>query len=56
MGWAAYDSVRFVENLPDPPPDDLGLPDLDFAFYDRLVVLDNATKAIDVVVLALIEE
>jgi anthranilate synthase component I len=56
VGWAAYDSVRFVENLPDPPPDDLGLPDLDFAFYDRLVVFDNATKAIDVVVLALIEE
>ena len=56
VGYAAYDSVRYVERLPDPPVDDLGLPDLDFAFYDRLVVFDNATKAIDVVVLARIEE
>lgn len=56
VGYAAYDSVRYVERLPDPPPDDLGLPDLDFAFYDRLVVFDNATKAIDVVVLARIED
>jgi anthranilate synthase component 1 len=56
VGYAAYDSVRYVERLPDPPPDDLGLPDLDFAFYDRLVVFDNATKAIDVVVLARIDD
>ncbi|MDA0254136.1 MAG: anthranilate synthase component I [Planctomycetota bacterium] len=56
VGYAAYDAVRYVERLPDEPPDDLGLPDLDFAFYDRLVVFDNATKAIDVVVLARIEE
>ena len=56
VGFAAYDSVRYVERLPDAPSDDLGLPDLDFAFYDRLVVFDNATKAIDVVVLARIED
>ena len=56
VGYAAYDAVRYVERLPDEPPDDLGLPDLDFAFYDRLVVFDNATKAIDVVVLARIED
>ena len=52
VGYAAYDAVRYVERLPNEPPDDLGLPDLDFAFYDRLVVFDNATKAIDIVVLA----
>jgi len=56
VGYAAYDAIRYVERLPDPPPDDLGLPDLDFAFYDRLVVFDNATKAIDVVVLARIDD
>jgi anthranilate synthase component 1 len=56
VGYAAYDAVRYVERLPDEPPDDLGLPDLDFAFYDRLVVFDNATKAIDVVVLARIDD
>jgi anthranilate synthase component 1 len=56
VGYAAYDAVRYVERLPDEPADDLGLPDLDFAFYDRLVVFDNATKAIDVVVLARIDD
>ncbi|MBM4021932.1 MAG: anthranilate synthase component I [Planctomycetes bacterium] len=56
VGYAAYDAARYVERLPNEPPDDLGLPDLDFAFYDRLVVFDNATKAIDVVVLACIDD
>jgi anthranilate synthase component 1 len=52
VGYAAYDSIRYVERLPDTPPDDLGLPDLSFAFYDRLLVFDNVTKSLDVVVLA----
>jgi len=52
IGYAAYDAVRYVERLPDAPPDDLGLPDLSFALYDRLVVFDNVTKTLDVVVLA----
>jgi anthranilate synthase component 1 len=56
VGCAAYDTVRYVERLPDAPPDDLGLPDLSFAFYDRMVVFDNVTKAIDVVVLARITD
>ena len=52
IGYAAYDAVRYVEDLPDAPADDRGLPDLSFAFYDRLVVFDNVTKSLDVVVLA----
>ncbi len=56
VGYAAYDSVRYAEKLPAPPPDDLHLPDLHFAFYDRLVVFDNVTKSFDVVVLAHIED
>jgi anthranilate synthase component 1 len=55
IGYAAYDSVRYVEHLPDVPADDLGLPDICFAFYDRLVVFDHVSKSIDVVVLAKIE-
>jgi anthranilate synthase component I len=55
VGYAAYDAVRYVERLPHPPPDDLHLPDLSFAFYDRLVVFDNVTKSFDVVVLARID-
>lgn len=52
VGYAAYDSVRYTERLPHPPLDDLHLPDLSFAFYDRLLVFDNVTKSLDVVVLA----
>ena len=39
-----YDVVRYIENLPNAPPDDRGLPDLSFAFYDRMVVFDNVSK------------
>ena len=56
VGYAAYDSIRYVEHLPDAPPDDLCLPDLCFAFYDRLLVFDNVTKSLDVVVLARIDD
>jgi len=52
VGYAAYDSVRYAERLPGPPADDLRLPDLCFSFYDRLLVFDNVTKSLDVVVLA----
>jgi anthranilate synthase component 1 len=52
VGYASYDTVRYVERLPDAPPDDLRLPDLCFGFYDRMIVFDNVTKSLDVVVLA----
>jgi anthranilate synthase component I len=56
VGYAAYDSIRYAERLPHPPTDDLHLPDLCFAFYDRLLVFDNVTKSLDVVVLAHVRE
>jgi anthranilate synthase component 1 len=56
VGYAAYDAVRYWERLPAPPADDLGLPDLSFSFYDRMVVFDNVSKMIDVVVLARLED
>jgi len=49
VGYASYDTIRYVENLPHPPPDDRGLPDLSFAFYDRMVIFDHITKTIAVV-------
>ncbi len=51
IGYAGYDVVRYTEHLPNAPEDDRGLPDLAFAFYDRLVVFDNVTKTMTVVVL-----
>ena len=55
IGYAAYDAIRYAEHLPNVPADDLGLPDIYFAFYDRLVVFDHVSKSIDVVVLATVD-
>ncbi len=49
VGYAGYDTVRYVENLPNAPEDDRQLPDLSFAFYDRMVVFDHLRKTILVV-------
>ena len=46
VGYAGYDAIRYVERLPNPPPDDRRLPDLCFAFYDRMVIFDHITKTI----------
>jgi anthranilate synthase component 1 len=46
VGYAGYDAVRYVEHLPNPPPDDRELPDLCFAFYDRMVIFDHINKTI----------
>jgi anthranilate synthase component 1 len=49
VGYAGYDTVRYVERLPNAPPDDRGLPDLSFAFYDRMVIFDHVAKTVAVV-------
>jgi anthranilate synthase component 1 len=41
VGYFGYDVVRQIERLPDPPPDDLGLPDGLFAFMDLVLAIDN---------------
>jgi anthranilate synthase component 1 len=49
VGYAGYDTVRYVERLLKPPPDDRHLPDLCFALYDRMVIFDHINKTIAVV-------
>ncbi len=46
VGYAGYDTVRYVERLPQPPPDDRRLPDLCFALYDRMVIFDHINKTV----------
>jgi anthranilate synthase component 1 len=41
VGYFAYDVVRQIERLPDPPEDDLGLPDGLFVFTDIVLAIDN---------------
>jgi anthranilate synthase component I len=52
VGYAGYDTVRYVERLPNAPPDDRGLPDLAFGLFDHMVVFDNVRKTVHVLVLA----
>jgi anthranilate synthase component 1 len=41
VGYLGYDIVRSIESLPNPPPDDRGLPDAILMVVDTLLVLDN---------------
>jgi anthranilate synthase component 1 len=50
VGYFGYDVVRYTEHLPNAPADDRQLPDLAFAFYDRMVIFDQIRKTILVVV------
>ncbi|HEX4147926.1 MAG TPA: chorismate-binding protein, partial [Pirellulales bacterium] len=52
VGYAGYDTVRYSERLPHPPADDRGLPDLSFAFFDRMVVFDHVNKTMIAVAMA----
>ena len=52
VGFAGYDTVRYVEHLPNAPSDDRQLPDLRFDFYDRMVIFDHTTKTVLAVALA----
>jgi anthranilate synthase component 1 len=49
VGYAGYDTVRYVERLPNAPPDDRAIPELSFGFYDRMVIFDHAAKTVLVV-------
>ena len=49
VGYMSYDSVRYVENLPNSTTDDLDLPDMYFMFYDVITIFDHLNKTIKVV-------
>ncbi|MCH7871077.1 MAG: anthranilate synthase component I, partial [Planctomycetes bacterium] len=50
VGYAAYDTVRYYEHLPNGPHDDRGLPELLFGIYESMVVFDHVHKTVLVVV------
>ncbi|MFH0962676.1 MAG: anthranilate synthase component I [Planctomycetota bacterium] len=52
VGYAAYDMVRTVEELPGPGKDTLHLPDLYFCFYDSIVLFDHIKRIVRVVAYA----
>jgi para-aminobenzoate synthetase component 1 len=43
IGFLAYELGRVIEKLPGAAVDDLGLPELAFCFFDRVIACDHAT-------------
>ncbi len=56
IGYAGYDVIRYVEDLPHPPENDRQIPDMTFGFYDSLVVFDNVNKTMFVIVMARLDK
>lgn len=48
VGFFGYDTVRFIEKIPDKNPDKLQIPDCVFIFTDTLLVFDHVNKKIKV--------
>ena len=46
VGYLGYDCVRYVEYLPDRPPDDRGLPEMLWHFLGGLAAIDRFTQSI----------
>lgn len=40
-GYAAYDAIRYIENLPDSHEDQRVMPDLFFQFFDQSITFDH---------------
>ncbi len=46
VGYLAYDVVRYVEHLPNRPPDDRGLPEMMWHFFGMLAVVDRFRQTV----------
>lgn len=49
VGWLGYDVVREVEHLPDPPPDDRGLPDAVMSVIGDIAAFDHWRQRVTLV-------
>lgn len=50
VGFFGYDMIRYYENLPNVPEDDLNLPESHFLFADELLVFDHVKQKIHIIV------
>lgn len=46
VGYFGYEMGGLIENLPEPQPDDIGMPDCFLGFYNHLAIFDHTEKAI----------
>ncbi len=49
MGYLGYDTVRFIEKIPDSNPDKMKVPDSFFILTDTLLVFDHLKKKIKII-------
>jgi anthranilate synthase component 1 len=49
VGFMGYDTVRFIENLPDRPEDTAGFNDSVFIFPELLLVFDNLKQTLQII-------
>jgi len=49
VGFFSYDTVRQFESLPCLAKDDLGLPDMQFAFVELLAAIDHSTRTLHLI-------
>ncbi len=50
VGFFGYDLIRYYENLPDVPEDDLNIPESHFMFTDEVIVFDHLKQKIHIIV------
>ncbi|MCD6575304.1 aminodeoxychorismate synthase component I [Candidatus Aerophobetes bacterium] len=46
IGYLSYDLCHFIEKIPSTTKDDINIPDLFIAFYDRVLIIDHLLKKI----------
>lgn len=56
VGYAGYDTVREYEQIGPIPPDELGVPDAHFLFFEEIVVFDHLEQKVYLVALPQTEE
>jgi anthranilate synthase component 1 len=49
VGYLGYDVVRYIENLPKPPPDDRGLPEMMWQAVGSLAAIDRFAQTITLI-------
>lgn len=56
VGYMGYDMVRFVENLPDENPDELGMADMHLMLTDTILIFDHVDHKIKIVSNSLVDK
>jgi len=56
VGFSAYDTFRLVEDLPNVPEDDLGLPEAVWCFYDEIYAFDHVKHQVILIKTVFIED